>query len=409
MTDFNQTHTSPVDRHLPDSESESQSCHRQDRNPNAGVFDGPETRNPKPETQNTNSALSVNPGVEQPPMVDDVSLLRFLVRRRKILSLDEYVDGILQGNRTILSQAITLVESSLPEHAQMAQDIIERCLPYSGKSIRIGITGVPGAGKSTFIEAIGGYLTSKEHKLAVLAIDPSSERSKGSILGDKTRMEELSADPNAFIRPSPSSGSLGGVARKTRETVFLCEAAGFDTIFIETVGVGQSETAVHSMTDFFLLIQIAGAGDELQGIKRGIMEMADLITVNKADGNNLGKAQLAAAQYQSALRLFPKHPSGWEPQATICSAITRMGIDKIWSMVLQYVQLTKNNGFFDRRRHQQSKYWMTETIHNSLIHHFYHHPHIETLLPEYEQKVSNDQMSSFAAARALLNEYFSMI
>ena len=352
------------------------------------------------------SALSVNPGVEQPPVVDDASLQRFLNQKRKALSLDEYVDGILQGNRTVLSQAITLVESSLPEHAQMAQDIVERCLPHSGKSIRIGITGVPGAGKSTFIEVLGGYLTAKGRKLAVLAIDPSSERSKGSILGDKTRMEELSANPDAFIRPSPSSGSLGGVARKTRETVFLCEATGFDTIFIETVGVGQSETAVHSMTDFFLLIQIAGAGDELQGIKRGIMEMADLIAVNKADGNNLEKAQLAQTQYKSALQLFPKPPSGWTPKATICSAITGFGIDKIWDMVLQYEQLTKNNGYFERRRHQQSKYWMTETIHNNLIRHFYHHPVIEDLLPEYEQKVSDEQMSSFAAARALLNEYF---
>ena len=362
----------------------------------------------KSKIRNYDSALSVNPGVEQPAAVDTASLQRFLNRKRNTWSLDEYVDGILQGNRTVLSQAITLVESSLPEHTQMAQDIVERCLPHSGKSMRIGVTGVPGAGKSTFIEALGGYLTPKGHKLAVLAIDPSSERSKGSILGDKTRMEQLSADPNAFIRPSPSSGSLGGVARKTRETVFLCEAAGFDTIFIETVGVGQSETAVHSMTDFFLLIQIAGAGDELQGIKRGIMEMADLIAVNKADGNNFEKAQLAQTQYQSALRLFPKSPSGWEPQATICSAITRFGIGKIWDTVMQYGQLTKSNGFFERRRHQQSKYWMTETIHNSLIRHFYRHPAIETLLPEYERKVTDDQISSFAAARTMLNKYFNI-
>ena len=352
------------------------------------------------------SALTVNPGIEQPPIVDSASLQRFLSRRRKAPTLDEYVEGIMQGNRTILSQAITLVESSLPEHTQVAQDIVERCLPHSGKSMRIGITGVPGAGKSTFIEAIGGYLTSKGHKLAVLAIDPSSERSKGSILGDKTRMEELSANPNAFIRPSPSSGSLGGVARKTRETVFLCEAAGFDIIFIETVGVGQSETAVHSMTDFFLLIQISGAGDELQGIKRGIMEMADLITVNKADGGNLEKAQLAQAQYRSALHLFPKPVSGWEPQATICSSITRRGMDTIWDAVKQYERLTKDNGYFDKRRRQQTKYWMNETIRNSLVDHFYNNAEIEKLLPEYEQKITEDRMSSFAAARTLLNRYF---
>jgi len=352
------------------------------------------------------SALTVNPGVEQPPVVDTASLQRFLSRKRKLLTLDQYVEGVLNGNRTILSQAITLVESSLPEQMQMAQGVVERCLPHSGNSIRIGITGVPGAGKSTFIEALGGYLTSKGHKLAVLAIDPSSERSKGSILGDKTRMEELSANPNAFIRPSPSSGSLGGVARKTRETVFLCEAAGFDVIFIETVGVGQSETAVHYMTDFFLLLQIAGAGDELQGIKRGVMEMADLIAVNKADGGNLEKAQLAQAQYQNALRLFPKPASGWEPKAAICSAMNCFGIDAIWETIQQYLQMTKNNGYFGQRRRQQTKHWMNETIRNSLIRHFYHHPDIETLLPEYEQKIADGRMSSFEAARILLNRYF---
>ena len=352
------------------------------------------------------SALMVNPGIEQPPMVDAASLQRFLSRRRKALTASEYVEGIFQGNRTILSQAITLVESSLPEHTQIAHDIVERCMPYSGNSIRIGITGVPGAGKSAFIEAIGGYLTSKGHKLAVLAIDPSSERSKGSILGDKTRMEELSANENAFIRPSPSSGSLGGVARKTRETIFLCEAAGYDVIFIETVGVGQSETAVHSMTDFFLLIQITGAGDELQGIKRGIMEMADMIAVNKADGNNVEKAKFAQAQYQSALRLFPKQASGWEPKATTCSSIMRIGMDTIWDTVKKYEQLTKDNGYFDKRRRQQSKYWMNETIRNKLVNHFYNNPEIEKLLPEYEQKITDDKMSSFAAAQALLQKYF---
>jgi len=353
------------------------------------------------------SALMVNPGIEQPQIVDTVSLHRFLNRKRKALLPGEYLEGILQGNRTILSQAITLVESSLPEHEQMAQDIVERCLPHSGKSIRIGITGVPGAGKSTFIEALGGYLTSMGHQLAVLAVDPSSERSKGSILGDKTRMEKLSADPNAFIRPSPSSGSLGGVARKTRETVFLCEAAGFDVIIIETVGVGQSETAVHSMTDFFLLIQIASAGDELQGIKRGIMEMAELIAVNKADGNNLEKAQLAQTQYRSALKLFPKPVSGWEPKATICSAINSTGIDGIWESILQYKKLTQSNGFFAKRRLQQAKYWMNETIRNSLVSNFYKNTNIEALLPEYEQKIIENKMSSFAAALDLLDKYFN--
>ena len=232
------------------------------------------------------SALAVNKGIEQPPIVNP----HFRKVRRQRMTTDQYMEGIRSGNITVLSQAITLVESLLPEHYAQAQEIIERCLPYSGGSVRIGITGVPGAGKSTFIEAIGDMVTGLGHKLSVLAIDPSSERSKGSILGDKTRMETLVHNPKVFIRPSPSAGSLGGVARKTRESVILCEAAGFDVIFIETVGVGQSETAVHSMVDLFLLLQIAGAGDELQGIKRGIMEMADMIAINKADGNNVQRA-----------------------------------------------------------------------------------------------------------------------
>jgi LAO/AO transport system kinase len=353
------------------------------------------------------SALTVNPGIEPPSMVNDASLQRFLSRSRKVVGVDDYVEGILQGNRTMLSKAITLVESSLPEHEQIAQSIIERCLPHTGKSLRIGITGVPGAGKSTFIEALGSYLTQNRRKLAVLAIDPSSERSGGSILGDKTRMERLSSDPDAFIRPSPSSGSLGGVARKTRETIFLCEAAGFNTILVETVGVGQSETAVHSMTDFFLLMQIAGAGDELQGIKRGIMEMADLITVNKADGNNLHKAELAKAQYRNALHLFPKPLSGWTPQVLTCSAVNHTGIDLIWDMILEYERLTRKNGFFETRRRQQSRYWMKETICNALVSRFYSSPVIKKELPLCENKVLADRISSFAAAQTLLDKYFS--
>jgi len=234
------------------------------------------------------TGLNVNQGIEPLPPVSEDSVRRFLKNKRKnSLSVQQYVDGILNGDITILSQAVTLVESSRAEHQEIAQEIIVKCLPFSGNSVRIGITGVPGVGKSTFIEAMGKYITAKGSKLAVLAIDPSSERTKGSILGDKTRMEDLSIDPLAYIRPSPSAGSLGGVARKTRETIVLCEAAGYNHIFIETVGVGQSETAVHSMVDFFLLLMLAGAGDELQGIKRGIMEMADLITINKADVNNI--------------------------------------------------------------------------------------------------------------------------
>ncbi len=353
------------------------------------------------------SALTVNQGIEQPSSVNDDSVRNFIRNTKKKLAVQEFVDGILSGNRTILSQAITMVESSLPGHHKIAQEIIEKCLPFSGKSIRIGITGVPGVGKSTFIECIGVYVTSLGKKLAVLAIDPSSERSKGSILGDKTRMEQLSVDPNAFIRPSPTSGSLGGVARKTRETIVLCEAAGFDTIFIETVGVGQSETAVHSMVDFFLLLMLAGAGDELQGIKRGIMEMADTIAITKSDGNNFHKAEIAAVQYRTALHLFPKSASEWIPQVLMCSAINGFGIDKIWEKLSEYVQLTQQNTYFQQRRQEQAKYWMYETINEALNDHFYHHLQIEQLLPAYEEMVLNNQLSSFVAAKKLLSKYFN--
>ena len=363
-----------------------------------------------PENDPAYIGLNVNKGIAQPESVSAESVSRFLKKnKRRQLSVDEYIEGILSGNITLLSQAVTLVESSKPEHQKLAQDIIIKWLPFTGKSVRIGITGVPGAGKSTFIESMGKYLTGNGKKLAVLAIDPSSERSKGSILGDKTRMEQLSSDPNAYIRPSPSAGSLGGVARKTRETIILCEAAGFDTIFIETVGVGQSETAVHSMVDFFLLLQIAGAGDELQGIKRGIMEMADAIVINKADGDNYDRAQIAASLFRNALHLFPPTPSGWQPQVLTCSAIHHTGVTAVWETILRYVDMSKANHYFDERRREQAKYWMYETIHETLRQHFYHHSHVKTHLPEYEQKVLNDQISSFIAARQLLDKYFGTL
>lgn len=346
--------------------------------------------------------LNVNDGVVQPPIVNPYRKSRI---KKKELTVNDYVEGILAGNRTILSQAVTLVESFLPEHHSVAQEVIEKCLPYAGNSIRLGITGVPGAGKSTFIEALGTYLCNKGENLAVLAIDPSSERSKGSILGDKTRMEELSVAQNAFIRPSPSSGSLGGVARKTRESIVLCEAAGFNTIFVETVGVGQSETAMHSMVDFFLLIQLAGTGDELQGIKRGIMEMADGITINKCDGNNIEKAQLAKVQFQNALHLFPMPESGWTPKVTTCSAFEKINIDSVWNMVLEYIKFTKQNGYFEYKRKQQSKYWMYETIDEYLRTSFYNNEIIEKLLSQYEAKVNNNELTSFAAAHKLLDIY----
>jgi len=355
------------------------------------------------------SALKVNSGIEQPEAVNKDAVNLFKARKRRKITASEYAEGILNGNRTMLGQAITLIESSLPDHQEQAREIVEQCLPHSGNSIRIGITGVPGVGKSTFIESLGSYLTSKGNKLGILAIDPSSERSKGSILGDKTRMEKLSSDPDAFIRPSPSAGSLGGVAKKTRETIILCEAAGFNILFIETVGVGQSETAVHSMVDFFLLLMLAGAGDELQGIKRGIMEMADAIAINKADGSNIEKAGMAKAEYKNALHLFPPTESGWIPEVMTCSARTQQGIDTIWETVERYAQFTRNNGYFHKRRKDQASYWMHETINENLRNNFYNNAFYANKLKEYEKAVFNGKMTSFEAARKLIESYFNGI
>ncbi len=352
--------------------------------------------------------LKVNEGIKQPESVNYDSVKRFLTKSRSLLPLNDYVNGILKGDITILSKAVTLVESANSKHRQLAQEIITGCLPYSGNSIRVGITGVPGAGKSTFIEALGSCITKRGGKLAVLAIDPSSERTKGSILGDKTRMEELSLDKNAYIRPSPSAGSLGGVARKTRETIILCEAAGFDHIFIETVGVGQSETAVNSMTDFFLLLMLAGAGDELQGIKRGIMEMADTIAINKADGNNLEKAQLARIQYNNAIHLFPKKDSGWEPNVLTCSASQKTGIAEIWEQIETYRVLTTTNGYFKIKRNQQATCLMHETIQDILKRSFYDNPKIKIKVSELEKLVLENKISSFMAAGQLLDLYSSL-
>lgn len=347
--------------------------------------------------------LTVNDGVQQPPMINPY---RKKKQKAPTLSVDDYVAGILAKNMTILSQAVTLVESTRAEHQEKAQKVIERCLPYAGKSVRVGITGVPGAGKSTFIDALGMHLVNSGHRLAVLAIDPSSERSKGSILGDKTRMEDLSVAKNAFIRPSPSAGSLGGVARKTRETIVLCEAAGFDTIFVETVGVGQSETAVHSMVDFFLLIQLSGTGDELQGIKRGIMEMADGIAINKADGNNIEKANLAKAQFKNALHLFPLPESKWLPKVLTCSAYEKSGIGDVWDLITEYVTFTKGNGFFHEKRQRQAKYWMYETIDEHLRSNFYNNETIGQMLQDFEHLLLEDKISSFVAANKMLDTYF---
>lgn len=357
-------------------------------------------------SENKDSKLKVQKGINQPTSFHPDAASRLKKSQQGLLDVDTYVSGIREGNRTLLSKAITLVESSLPNHQNLAQEIIEKCLLFSGNSIRIGITGVPGVGKSTFIEALGIYLTGMGKKLAVLAIDPSSEKTKGSILGDKTRMEKLSVDENAFIRPSPSAGSLGGVARKTKEIIILCEAAGFDTIFVETVGVGQSETAVHSMVDFFLLLMLAGAGDELQGIKRGIMEMADALVINKADSDNIHKAELAKRAYANALHLFPPSESGWIPRVETCSSISNNGIEDIWQTIIDYKEMAINSGFFENKRKQQELRIMFNTIENRFLEEFDNSPSVKEKLPFIEKQVIDGEISSYKAAYKLLDIYF---
>lgn len=354
---------------------------------------------------NLESALKVNDGVNQPDQINPAALERLRQSRQVNLTASDYVNGIIKGNRVILSKSITLIESTIPTHQHMAQEVIEGCLPHSGKSLRIGITGVPGVGKSTFIEALGKHVTGSGHKLAVLAIDPSSTRTKGSILGDKTRMEELSADTNAFIRPSPSAGSLGGVARKTKESIILCEAAGFDVIFVETVGVGQSETAVHSMVDFFLLLMLSGAGDELQGIKRGIMEMADAIFINKADGDNRHRANQAKLEYQNALHLFPLPASGWKPVVGTCSALSKEGIAEVWKVITDFEKQTKESGFFNRQRLEQKNHIMHAAIEDLLLNDFFSQKSVKQMLPIVESELLSDKMSAYVAAQKLFSEY----
>ncbi len=358
-----------------------------------------------PENSKEFAGLQVNQGVVQPSNINPyLKRARF---RRHEMSVGEMVEGIVKGDVTILSQAVTLVESVNPNHQKKAQEVIDKCLPYSGNSVRIGISGVPGAGKSTSIDEFGIHVLDRfGGKLAVLAIDPSSERSKGSILGDKTRMEKLSVRKESFIRPSPSAGSLGGVARKTRETIILCEAAGYDKIFVETVGVGQSETACHSMVDFFLLIQLAGTGDELQGIKRGIMEIADGIVINKCDGNNVDKCHIAATNFRNALHFFPAPDSGWMPKVLCYSGFYGTGVKEVWDMIYEYIDFVKDNGYFDYRRNEQNKYWMYETINESLRNNFYNNELIQKSLQEYEQRVLRGEKTSFAAAHDLLDIYY---
>jgi len=316
----------------------------------------------------------------------------------------ELIEGIKQGNKTMLSRAITLLESTKEEHNQLASQIVDELLPLTGKSFRIGITGVPGVGKSTFIESLGKSLLQQGKTMAVLAIDPSSQISKGSILGDKTRMESISGKKEVFIRPSPAGETLGGVGRKTRESILLCEAAGFEYIFIETVGVGQSEIAVHSMVDCFLLLMLPGAGDELQGIKRGIMEMADIVAINKADGEREALAQKAAQEYKNALHLFPPTASGWVPPVLICAAETNLNIDQVFEKVESFFNHQKLTGFYDTKRQEQSIYWFRETLHQKILAQFFSNPKTKQAIADFEQKIKEGKSNPFTAADEVLGE-----
>ncbi len=324
---------------------------------------------------------------------------------KRRLSAQQYIDGILKGDRVLLSRAITIVESSLDSDKTLAKEIVQAVLPHSGRSFRIGITGVPGVGKSSFIEVFGRHLIGLGHKVAVLSIDPSSQRTRGSILGDKTRMEELANMEEAYIRASASGDTLGGVANKTGEAMLLCEAAGFDIILIETVGVGQSETAVHGMTDFFLLLMLAGAGDELQGIKKGIMEMADLLVIHKADGDNVRQSELARRQYSNALHLFPAAESGWTPVVTTASSHENRGIDEIWKIMSEYRTLVQENSYFEKNRRQQQIQWMYDNVHEELKRLFYADPEVKRNLKLLEEQIVKSKISPVKAAEKIISEF----
>lgn len=348
------------------------------------------------------SALNEQDGIEQPQSLSQNAAKKLQEARKKKHSVKELLDGILSGNVTALSRGITLIESTATKHEDQAKALVEACLPHSNNSVRVGITGVPGVGKSTFIEQYGNLLTSQNHKVAVLAVDPSSSLSKGSILGDKTRMESLVTNKNAFIRPSASGDSLGGVARKTREAIILCEAAGYTYIIIETVGVGQSETAVHSMTDFFLLLKLAGAGDELQGIKRGIIEMADAIVINKADGDNVKEAKIAKVEFNRALHLYPPKNNGWTAKTLTCSALNNEGIEKVAKVISDFESEMKDAGHFIQKRNDQQKFWLLQTIESRLKSDFYNDEKISAELEKQLILLAKNETTPFAAAALLL-------
>ncbi|MBO2544495.1 methylmalonyl Co-A mutase-associated GTPase MeaB [Salegentibacter sp. BDJ18] len=355
--------------------------------------------------KNQESALSESGSKPASANVNPKSAQKIRASRKNKFEEEDLLQQLLNGNKTALGRAITLVESNQFSHRKKAQQLLEGALPYSQKSIRIGITGVPGVGKSTFIESFGSYLIEQGKKVAVLAVDPSSSVSHGSILGDKTRMENLVKEENAFIRPSASGSSLGGVAKKTRESIILCEAAGFDVVLIETVGVGQSETTVHSMTDFFLLLKLAGAGDELQGIKRGIIEMADAIVINKADGDNIKAAREAKLEFNRALQLYPSKESGWKPKVALSSALKQTGIDSVWELIKEFEKLGKENGFFLKNRKEQNKFWLLQTINEHLKNRFYQNPVMKNELEIQLKAIENNKITAFAAADLLIEKF----
>jgi len=350
-------------------------------------------------------AVKVRKGIEGPSFKAKTSPTH--TAKRTPLSVEQYVSGVLKNDKTILSRAITLIESNAAEHYEKAREVLKQLLPHTGRALRIGITGMPGAGKSTLIEALGCFLAEQQKRVAVLAVDPSSTVTRGSILGDKTRMEKLTRLPQCFIRPSPSGGTLGGVTRKSRETMLLCEAAGYDVILVETVGVGQSEITVRSMVDFFLLVLIAGAGDELQGIKKGVMELADSVIVNKADGNNQARAELTCSEFAAALKYMTPATQGWETRAFTVSALTGAGIEQLWDAIQSFHVVTGRSGVFEQRRQRQAMDWVFSLVENYLKDHFYSNPQVRRELPQVEAGILSGKILPTAAAELLLNTYFT--